>query len=109
MMLRIVRRSGYADGLRAYKIFVNGAHVGNIAPHAVLDLDIPNGPLTIQARVDWCRSQPLEIESTASDRIEVEVSNNWGALLGIWGSTFGFRNYLALKRLPSGSLRSEKA
>ena len=51
--VRIVRGSGYADGLRRYKIFVNGTQVGTIARDAVLDLEVPSGPLTIEARIDW--------------------------------------------------------
>jgi hypothetical protein len=97
--LRVVRGSGYADRFRRYKIFINGAQVGTIARNAVLDLAVPSGPLTIEARIDWARSQPLTIEATPDRRIE--VSNNWGALLGIWGVTFGFRTYLTLSRRPA--------
>ena len=99
--LRIVRGSGYADRLRSYKIFINGAQVGTIARDTVLDLQVPSGPLTIEARLDWGRSQPLTIEATPDQRIEIEVSNHWGALLALWGITFGFRTYLTLKRLPA--------
>jgi hypothetical protein len=62
-MLRIVRRSGYADALRSYKIFINGTAAGSIARNSVLDLEVPSGPLTIEARVDWGRSRPLAIEA----------------------------------------------
>jgi hypothetical protein len=96
-----VWRSGYMDRLRSYKIFVNGTQVGTIARNTVLDIEIPSGLLTIEARIDWGRSRPLTIEATPDQKIEVEVSNHWGALLGLWAITFGFRSYLALKRLPS--------
>ena len=91
--LRGVRGSGFADWFRRYKIFVNGAQVGTIARNAVLDLEVPSGPLTIESRIDW--------EATPDRRIEIEVSNHWSALLGIWGVTFGFRTYLILKRRPA--------
>jgi hypothetical protein len=100
--LRLVRGSGYADRLRRYKIFIDGAQVGTIARDAVLDLEVPSGPHTIEARIDWGRSQPLTIEATPDQRIEIEVSNHWGALLALWAITFGFRSYLTLKRLPAG-------
>ena len=99
--LRLVRGSRYADWLRRYKIYINGAQVGTIARNSVLDLEVPSGPLTIEARLDWGRSQPLTIEATPGERIEIEVLNHWGALLALWGSTFGFRTYLTLKRLPA--------
>jgi hypothetical protein len=100
-MLRIVRRSGYADALRSYKILVNGAAVGSVARNSVLDLEVPCGPLTIEARVDWARSPPLAIEAVPGKRTEIEVSNYWGALLGLWAVTFGYRSYLLLKQLPA--------
>ncbi len=100
-MLRIVRGSGLADRFRQYKIFVNGAEAGTIARDSVLDLEVPSGPLTIEARIDWGRSRPLTIEAAPGERIEVEVLNHWGALLALWGITFGFRTYLTLKRLPA--------
>ena len=99
--LRLVRGSGYADRLRRYNIFINGVQAGTIAHDAVLDLEVPSGPLTIEARIDWCRSQPLTIEAMPDRRIDIEVSNHWGALLALWGVTFGFRTYLTLKRLPA--------
>jgi hypothetical protein len=100
-MLRIVRHGGYADRIRRYKILVNGAQVGAIAHDSVLDLEVPCGSLTIEARVDWGRSQPLTVEATPGQRIDVEVSNHWGAFLALWGITGGFRTYLLLKRLPA--------
>jgi hypothetical protein len=99
-MLKLIRRSGFADRLRSYKIVINGMQVGTMANDTVLDLEVPSGPLTIQARLDWCRSRPLMIEAAPNQRIEIEVSNHWGALLGLWAITFGFGSYLTLKRLP---------
>jgi len=100
---RIVRGSGYADWLRNYKILVNGAEVGLIARDSVLDVEVPCGIITVEARLDWGRSQPLTIEATPGKRIDIEVSNHWGALLALWGSTFGYRNYLLLKRVAAGA------
>jgi hypothetical protein len=97
--LRIVRGSGYADWLRNYKIRVNGGEVGIIARNSVLNVEVPCGTITVEARLDWGRSQPLTIEATPGQRIEIEVSNHWGALLALWGSTFGYRDYLLLKHV----------
>src|SRR5215467_6083788 len=99
--LRIIRHGGYVDMLRSYKILINGTAVGSIARNSVLDLEVPCGPLTIEARVDWGRSAPLAIEVVPGKNIEVEVSNNWGALLGLWAVTFGYRSYLMLKQLQT--------
>jgi hypothetical protein len=100
-MVRIVRRSGYADRIRSYKIFINGTVAGSIARDSVLDLEVPSGTLTIEARIDWGRSRPLTIEAVPGKRIDIEVSNHWGALLALWAITFGYRSYLMLKQLPA--------
>lgn len=110
--LRVVRGGGYADRLRQYKIFINGTQAGAIARDATLDLEVQSGALTIEARLDWGRSHPLRIDATPDQRIVIEVLNNWGALLALWGITFGFRTYLKLKRVPAsgeveGSARKE--
>jgi hypothetical protein len=97
--LKIIRRGGYADALRSYKIFINDEQVGSIARHATLELDVPSGPLKVEARVDWGRSSPLTIEAAPNQAIEVEVSNHWGALLSLWAITFGYRSYLILKQV----------
>jgi hypothetical protein len=97
--LKIIRRGGYADALRSYKIFVNDEPVGSIARNATLELDVPSGPLKVEARVDWGRSRPLTIEAAPNQTIEVEVSNNWGAFLSLWAITFGYRSYLILKQV----------
>ena len=63
------------------------------------DLKVPNGPASIEARVDWGRSRPLR-EASPDRQIDIEVSNRWGALLAIWAVTFGFRSDPVLRRLP---------
>ena len=97
--LKIVRQGGYSDRLRSYKIFVNDEHVGTVAHNSVLDLDVPSGTVKVQARIDWGRSRPLIVNAEPNQAIEVEVSNNWGPLLGLWGATFGSGSYLLLKEL----------
>ncbi len=101
MPQRVVRRSEFADWLRSYKIFVNGAQVGTIARSSVLELAVPSGQLKIEARVDWGRSQPLVIDAAPSQRIQIQVSNHWGALLALWAVTFGAGSYLTLTPLSA--------
>jgi hypothetical protein len=99
--LKVVRHSGYTDKLRSYRIFVNDKHVGNVAQKSVLDLDVPSGAVKVLARIDWCRSQPLVFDAAPNQTIEIEVSNNWGPFLGLWGVIFGSGSYLLLKRVGS--------
>jgi len=107
--LRIVRHGGYADALRSYKIFVNGSQVGTIARKSTVNIEVPSGPLTVEARVDWGRSRPLRIEAQPGQTIEVEVANHWGAWLSLWGITFGAGSYLTLSQLPTKAQGSPPA
>ncbi|CAN0295509.1 unnamed protein product, partial [Phaeothamnion confervicola] len=77
--LTVVRGSAYADYVRSYKMLVNGKVVGSIARNSKLELLVPSGPVTVEARIDWGRSAPLTIDAKPDVPIEVEVSNNWGA------------------------------
>ena len=104
--LRLIRRSQYADYLRSYDIFINGTHAGKLARDSVLALEVPSGPLTIEAQIDWGRSRPLAIETKPGQSIEVEVFNTWGALLSLWAVTFGFRSYLTVKQLNAAATDS---
>jgi hypothetical protein len=101
--LRLIRRTEYRDLLRAYKIYINGTQVGAIARDSVLDIEVPSGPFTLEARLDWGRSRPTTIQAAPDQKIEIEVSNNWGVWLAIWAVTFGFRSYLKLTQLPASA------
>lgn len=97
--LKVIRGGGYTDVLRAYKIFVNDEQVGTLERDAVLNREVQSGPLKLEARLDWTRSQPLMVNAVPGETIEVEVSNRGGPLLSFWDAIFRSRNYLALKRL----------
>jgi hypothetical protein len=99
--LSIVRRGGFADSLRPYKIFANGEQVGTIKKNSVLHLDVPSGTIKVEARIDWGESEPLTITAAPGQTIEIEVSNHWGLWLALWGATFGSHSYLNLKQLGS--------
>jgi len=99
--IRIVRGSQFADYLRSYRILINGEMVGAIDAGGVLELEVPAGSLVIEARIDWGRSRPLTIEASPRQKIEIEVSRNWSALLSLWAITFGKDSYLKLTKLPA--------
>jgi hypothetical protein len=96
--VRFVRHSQSVDMFRSYELFINRVRIGSIARGASLEVEVPSGSLTIEGRIDWARSRPLTIEAAPNQKIEIEVSNHWGAMLGLWAITFGFRSYLELKQ-----------
>ncbi len=105
--IKIVRPSQYADMLRSYQIMLNGEKVGSIARDDVLEVTAPAGKATIEARIDWARSQPLTIDAKPGETVEVEVRNNWGSLLAMWAIILGrSSSYLALRqRSPASTNR----
>jgi hypothetical protein len=82
--------------MRSYRILLNGQDAGKIAAGDTLDIAVPAGDVTIEARIDWARSQPLTINAAAGRTIEVDVTNHWGAVWALWAVTFGADSYLLL-------------
>jgi hypothetical protein len=99
--LKVVRRGGYSDLLRSYKIFVNDAHVGTIARNDALSLAVPAGSVKVEARIDWTKSEPLIVDAAPNRTVEVEVSNSRGPWWALWGITFGARSYLVVRLVKS--------
>jgi hypothetical protein len=111
--IRLIRHGGYVDMFRSYRIYADGQERGRIGRNSVLELEVPSGSVTLEARLDWCRSQPLKIVAPAGQTVAIEAVNNWGPLLALWGVTFGCRSYLKLEpasgkleRLPFSLNRS---
>ena len=95
----ILRRGGgYADRMRAYRILIDGADAGEVRRNDRVVLDVPAGPVTVQARIDWARSKPMQLTLGDGEEAEIEVSNTHGAILAVWAITFGMNNYLTLTR-----------
>jgi hypothetical protein len=98
--IRVVRPSLLVDTLRSYKILLNGAVAGSIGHDSTLEIAAPAGAIAIEARIDWCRSNPLKISTVPGQTVEIEVRNHWGALLGLWAITLGRNSYLLLTQRP---------
>jgi hypothetical protein len=94
--IRIIRPSRFVDVLRSYRILLNGKEAGKISHNGVLEVETPAGAVTIEARIDWARSQPLMANTTPGQTVEIEVTNRWGALSALWAITFGRNSYLLL-------------
>jgi hypothetical protein len=100
--IRLVRPSLLVDVLRSYRILVNGREAGKIGNNSTLEVKIPAGPVTIEARLDWVRSQPLTIDAVPGQALEIEVRNHWGASRALWAISFGRNSYLVLTPRPAG-------
>ncbi|MGZ5875893.1 MAG: hypothetical protein ACXWKP_27775 [Bradyrhizobium sp.] len=92
--LRLVRPSLYVDRFRSYKILLNGKKAGRIGNDRTLEIVAPAGSITIEAKMDWTRSQPLTINTMPRQTFELEVRNQWGAARRLWSISFGRNSYL---------------
>jgi hypothetical protein len=99
--IRIIRPTQAVDVLRSYRILLNGKDAGKISHNSVLEIATPAGEITVEAKIDWARSQPLTMNTVPGQAIEIEVRNRWGALLGLWAITFGKNSYLLLTPRPA--------
>ena len=95
-MLRLVRPSLLVDRLRSYKILLNGKKAGRVGNDSTLEIVVPAGSITIEARLDWARSQPLTIHTVPRQTYEIEVRNHWGTARALWAISFGRSSYLLL-------------
>ncbi|MDX1544180.1 MAG: hypothetical protein R3214_09560 [Christiangramia sp.] len=80
--LLIKRNSEWANKMKTYHLYLNGQKFTEIRHDEVLSFEIPEGKYLIEARVDWCGSQPLELEFKEGEIRKVEVTG------------FIFSNYL---------------
>jgi hypothetical protein len=96
--IRLVRPSLLVDRIRSYQILLDGKQAGKIGNDSTLELRIPAGPVTVQAKLDWTRSQPLTINAVPGQTIEIEVRNHWGTTRALWAISFGRDSYLLLTR-----------
>jgi hypothetical protein len=105
--LTVRRDRGWVDRFRNYKIVVDGSEIGRLAEGDLLRQEIATGSHVIEARIDWCGSQPLEFEASSED-LTVLVANatqDGGVLSTIYFLAFKRRNYLCL-RLADPALQS---
>jgi hypothetical protein len=100
--LRIIRDSGYADRFRAYRIVLDGKHIGKIKDGETKELPIPSGQHNLSIRVDWLGSKTLQFTNSDGEVVTFCVRSNLrGArlLLQLWYVFFAWNSYLHLEQV----------
>ena len=69
--------------------------------NSIVDFHVPSGELVVEARIDWGASLPLLVELRPGGRVDIDVSNRWGPVFGLWAMLFRRRRYLKLIQLPA--------
>ena len=71
-MIRVTRASAYVDRARAYKIYADDIYLGDIKQNETKEFYIEKGHYSLCAKIDWCRSNKLDI--VVSDSVlDIEV------------------------------------
>ena len=97
--LRIVRDSGYADRIRAYKVVVDGSTVGTIGDGETKEFLVSGGQHNVSLKIDWCGSNTIPFAVAEGDVATFDAKSNLrgGMLLAaLWYITFARNSYLAI-------------
>ena len=99
--LLITRDLGYVDCLRRYRVLLDGELSGTIAPGGELRLEIGPGEHVVEARIDWCGSQPMRFAATGQHHLVIKSGlRGWRLVLAPVFALFLWRRYLTLDLDP---------
>lgn len=90
-------KKGYADKLRAYKVLLDGAEIGDIRQGESKDFSAHDGKHTLQLKIDWCSSAPVTFD-LADKPITFECGSN-NAMKAAFSAFFKTKDYMWLKRV----------
>ncbi|SDR90356.1 hypothetical protein [Gramella sp. MAR_2010_147] len=72
--LIIRRNSEWANRMRSFELFLNGVKFSEIKDKQVLSFEIPEGKYQLTAKIDWCGSEPLNIEIAKDEIKRIEIN-----------------------------------
>ena len=96
--LIVTREKAYIDRIRDYRILLDGAEVLRVGAGGVVEAPIVPGPHSLEARIDWARSQPLTFDAKAGEEVVVQVENPWNALTALFAAVVRPTHYLVVSR-----------
>lgn len=91
--LKIKRPSGFRDGLRAYRIFIDGKETGKIRAGKSAEFEVAPGKHDIQIHVDWCKSPVFNVDVAENQTKTLECGSHGNFLIGLLDSG----NYLWIR------------
>ncbi len=99
-----IRRVGWGDAFRRYRVLVDGRECGALRLGGRLVLAHAGGVVRVEARIDWCAAEPLLFRLAPGQRALVEVFN----LAGLSGAARGGEvldpgNWLGLRLVEPGA------
>ena len=71
--IRIKRTSEYNNGLRDYKIFIDGQQAGTISNGETKDFSSTVGQHLVTAKIDWCSSPDVSVDIKENQTMNLKV------------------------------------
>ena len=96
-MIIIKRVTGYADMIRAYKVFFDGTKIGEIRQGESKQFPVQEGKHTLQLKIDWCTSEPVSFD--LADKPITFKCGSKNPLKTMFSAFFKTKDYMWLKRI----------
>ncbi len=74
--INIKREKQYADGMRKYKILLDGEEIDTISRGEEKEFQIFPGKHKIQLEIDWCKSNEIEFEIKSNENLNFLCGSN---------------------------------
>ncbi|MES2018345.1 MAG: hypothetical protein V4484_17795 [Pseudomonadota bacterium] len=99
----IIRRqqASWQDRMRNYAVLIDGQKAAEIANGAEVRIPVSAGSHVVQLKIDWCRSNALEIVVGENGETIVECGPNGTPILALLYITLWRGKYLWLKAVAS--------
>jgi hypothetical protein len=98
--IRIKRRSGFADSLRAYTVVLDGQEVGKLRADKEIVIDTTAGKHTLEMQIDWCSSKPVSFSLAEGESKAFECGNNTKLIFTTFYIRLWPSDYLWLRPVP---------
>jgi hypothetical protein len=100
IMIKINRKTEYADSQRSYKVILDNNCLGHINGGEIKNFEVTQGNHTAYLKIDWCRSNKVDFYVLENAVIEFDCGNSmsgWRLLFGFIYITFLKNKYLWIK------------
>jgi hypothetical protein len=102
----VKRDSGYADSIRSYKVFLDGALLGKVAPGQSQSFNVSSGDHVIQAKIDWASTPPVPFRLEEKPvTFECYSKLRGPRLMAACFAMFNPRGWIGIKRLEDAAQR----
>ena len=93
--------SGLRDHLRSYQVVIDEEVVGLLSAGESLIFEVGPGSHELFLKIDWCRSEKLNIALEAGQTVAFRCAPNGNPLTEFYWISFGRHRYLKLSRVGS--------